>query len=77
MAEECYAEYPEAGESFVVRMLRPGADGVKVVERDLEKVRGYSAQNTNRDQRLDSIGRLQARRIRFPSLLDSWLLVSI
>lgn len=41
MAEECYAEYPEAGELFVVRMLQPGADGVKVTELDLEKVRGY------------------------------------
>lgn len=43
MAEEVYAEYPEAGELFVVRMLQPGADGMKVVELDLEKVREYLA----------------------------------
>ena len=41
MAEEVYAEYPEAGELFVVRMLQPGSEGLKVVELDLEKVRGY------------------------------------
>ncbi len=41
MAEEVYAEYPEAGELFVVRMLQPGSEGLKMVELDLEKVRGY------------------------------------
>ena len=41
MAEEVYAEYPEVGELFVVRMLQPAANGVKIVELDLEKVRGY------------------------------------
>ncbi|MFV2053377.1 hypothetical protein [Aliiroseovarius sp. YM-037] len=41
IAEERYAEYPEAGELFVLRMLQPGAEGLKVVELDLEKVRGY------------------------------------
>ena len=41
IAEERYEEYPEAGELFVLRMLQPGAEGLKVVELDLEKVRGY------------------------------------
>ena len=45
MAEEVYAEYPEAGELFVVRMLQPGSEGLKVVELDLEKVRGYISAN--------------------------------
>lgn len=44
MAEEVYAEYPEAGELFVVRMLQPGSEGLKVVELDLEKVREYIAE---------------------------------
>ncbi len=41
IAEERYAEYPEAGELFVVRMLQPGSAGLRVAELDLEKVRGY------------------------------------
>ena len=41
MAEEVYAEYPEVGELFVVRMLQPESEGLKVVELDLEKVREY------------------------------------
>lgn len=41
IAEALYAEYSEAGELFVVRMLQPGAEGMKVVELDLKKVRGY------------------------------------
>jgi len=45
MAEEVYAEYPEAGELFVVRMLQSGAERLKVVELDLEKVRGYISAN--------------------------------
>ncbi|NOX40631.1 MAG: hypothetical protein GXP05_08995 [Alphaproteobacteria bacterium] len=44
MAEEGYAEYPEAGELFVVRMLQPGSEGLKVVELDLEKVREFLAE---------------------------------
>lgn len=41
IAAERYAEYPEAGELFVVRMLQPGAERLRVAELDLEKVRGY------------------------------------
>ena len=41
MAEEVYAEYPEAGELFVVRMLTEGGNGLRIRELDLEKVRGY------------------------------------
>lgn len=41
IAEERYAEYPEAGELFVIRMLQPGAEGMKVVELELDKVRRY------------------------------------
>lgn len=44
IAEERYAEYPEAGELFVIRMLQPGAAGLRVAELDLEKVRGYLAE---------------------------------
>jgi len=44
MAEEVFAEYPEAGELFVVRMLQPGSEGLKVVELDLEKVREFFAE---------------------------------
>jgi len=41
IAEARYAEYPEAGELFVVRMLQPGAERMRVAELNLEKVRGY------------------------------------
>jgi hypothetical protein len=41
IAEERSKEYPEAGELFVVRMLQPGAEGLRVVNLDLEKVREY------------------------------------
>ena len=45
IAEERYAEYPEAGELFVLRMLQPGADGMRIAELDLEKVREYLGAN--------------------------------
>jgi len=41
IAEERYAEYPETGELFVVRMLQPGAEGMRVAELDLAKIRRY------------------------------------
>lgn len=41
IAEERYAEYPEAGELFVIRMLQPGAEKKRVAGLDLEKVRLY------------------------------------
>ena len=40
IAGEIYAEYPEAGELFVLRMLREGAPQ-RIAELDLEKVRDY------------------------------------
>ena len=41
MAEDRYREYPEAGELFVIRMLQPGAERMRVAGLDLEKVREY------------------------------------
>jgi hypothetical protein len=41
IAEERYKEYPEAGELFVLRMLRPGAERLRVADLDLAKVREY------------------------------------
>lgn len=40
IADERYAEYPEAGELFVVRMLQPEAM-LKIADLDLERVRRY------------------------------------
>ncbi len=40
IAAEVYAEYPEAGELFVVRMLSV-KEVIKIGELDLGKVRGY------------------------------------
>jgi hypothetical protein len=41
MAEARFAEFPEAGELFVIRMLQPGAEEWRVAGLDLEKVREY------------------------------------
>jgi len=41
VAEERYAEFPEAGELFVVRMLQPGAEEMNVADLNLGEVRGY------------------------------------
>lgn len=41
IAEERFRDYPEAGELFVVRMLQPGAEGMRVRALDLGKVREY------------------------------------
>ncbi|MEL7151388.1 MAG: hypothetical protein AAFX07_11830 [Pseudomonadota bacterium] len=41
VAEERYAEFPEAGELFVVRMLQPGAEGLLVGELETERVREF------------------------------------
>ena len=41
IAEERYAEFPEAGELFVLRMLQPNSTGLKVAELDLDRVRDY------------------------------------
>ena len=44
MAEQRYRDYPEPGELFVIRMLQPGAESLRVVDLDLGKVRGFFAQ---------------------------------
>lgn len=44
IAEEIYAEYPEAGELFVLRMLMEGAPQ-RIAELDLKKVRAYLSVN--------------------------------
>jgi len=44
IAEERFAEYPEAGELFVVRMLQPEATGLRVVDLDLQQVRNFLTQ---------------------------------
>lgn len=41
IAEERYAEFPEAGELFVLRMLQPAALELTVADLDLERVREY------------------------------------
>ena len=41
IAEARYKDYPEAGELFVIRMLQPGAERMRVAGLDLEKVREY------------------------------------
>lgn len=43
VAEERFREYPEAGELFVIRMLQPGAERLRVAQLDLVKVREYLA----------------------------------
>jgi hypothetical protein len=49
LAAERYAEYPEPGELFVIRMLQPGAAGLRVADLDLARVRDYLAQNLGPD----------------------------
>lgn len=44
MADDRFAEYPEAGELFVIRMLQPGAEKLRVADLDLPKVREYLAE---------------------------------
>ncbi|ESY92871.1 hypothetical protein NKI51_17035 [Mesorhizobium australicum] len=44
IAELLYAEYPEAGEMFVLRMLVKGAPE-RIAELDLAKVRAYLSEN--------------------------------
>ncbi len=41
IAKELYAEYPEAGELFVVRMLRPEAEKLRVLDLDIDRVRKF------------------------------------
>ena len=42
LAEERYAEYPEAGELFVIRMLTRGS-GLRITDLDLDSVRRFVA----------------------------------
>lgn len=44
IAEALHAEYPEAGELFLLRMLQGGAPA-RMLELDLEKVRAYLSAN--------------------------------
>lgn len=44
IAEALYAEYPEPGELFVLRMLQDGAPA-RIAELDVDKVRAYLAAN--------------------------------
>jgi hypothetical protein len=41
LAEDRYKEFPEAGELFVIRMLQPGAEAMRVAALDMGKVREY------------------------------------
>ena len=41
LAEERFAEYPEPGELFVVRMLQPGVEDLRIAELDLDRTRRY------------------------------------
>lgn len=41
IAEERYAEYPDTGELFVLRMLQPGAERLRVTGLDLDGVRAF------------------------------------
>ncbi|MCO8144949.1 hypothetical protein NHN26_06890 [Rhodovulum tesquicola] len=43
IAQELFAEYPEPGELFVLRMLQPGAAALRIADLDLAKVRAYLA----------------------------------
>lgn len=41
IAAERYAEYPEAGELFVMRMLRPASQGLRVAELNYERLKAF------------------------------------
>lgn len=41
IAKERFDEFPEPGELFVLRMLQPGAEQIKLTELDLDKVRAF------------------------------------
>lgn len=43
IAEEVYADYPEAGDLFVLRMLKNGADKLRIADLDLGQVREFLA----------------------------------
>lgn len=46
IAHELYEEYPEPGELFILRMLQPGAQTMRISSLDLEKVRAFLQQYT-------------------------------
>jgi hypothetical protein len=41
IAAERYAEYREAGELFVLRMVQPGSEASSIVSLDLDRVRAF------------------------------------
>ncbi|WP_299560464.1 hypothetical protein [uncultured Sulfitobacter sp.] len=43
IAEDRYAEFPEAGELFVLRMLQPEAFGLQIADLEIDGVRVYLA----------------------------------
>ncbi|HDR28551.1 hypothetical protein [Rhodovulum sp.] len=43
IARELFAEYPEPGELFFLRMLQPGAAALRIADLDLAKVRACLA----------------------------------
>jgi hypothetical protein len=45
VAEERFKEFPGPGELFVVRILQPGAEDLKVAELDLDRVRAFLRTN--------------------------------
>lgn len=47
LAEERFAEYPEPGELFVVRMMQPDFCDLRIVDLDLDRVRRYLAAHTS------------------------------
>ena len=49
LAQERFNEFPEAGELFVIRMLQPGAEKMRVAGLDLGKVREYLEVGLSRD----------------------------
>lgn len=51
IADERYAEFPEAGELFVVRMLQPGAKPTSTKHLDLTNVRAYLADHVSKISR--------------------------
>ena len=49
VAEERFADHPEAGELFVVRMLSTGVGDLRVADLDLDRTRRYLAAYTTSD----------------------------
>ena len=54
IAGEQYAEYPEQGQLFVVRMLQPEGRNLRVIDLDPTRVRSFITANLNGDARSSS-----------------------